>query len=54
MPESVVLEELRSMDIHVQGVTHLRSGRRDQDPAKDRPPTPNFIVSVTRGPEVSK
>ena len=40
MPESVVLEELRSLDIHVQGVMQLRSGRRDQDPAKDRPPTP--------------
>jgi hypothetical protein len=32
----------------------LRSGRRDQDPAKDRPPTPHFIVSVARGPEVSR
>jgi hypothetical protein len=32
----------------------LRSGRRDQDPAKDRPLTPHFIVSVARGPEVSK
>ena len=54
MPESVVLEELRSLDIHVQGVMQLRSGRRDQDPAKDRPGTPHFIVSVARGPEVSK
>ena len=32
----------------------LRSGRRDQDPTKDRPLTPHFIVSVARGPEVSK
>ena len=39
MPESIVLEELRSLDIHVQGVMHLRSCRRDQDPAKNRPPT---------------
>jgi hypothetical protein len=31
----------------------LRSGRRDQDPSKDHPPTPHFIVSVARGPEVS-
>jgi hypothetical protein len=31
----------------------LRSGRREQDLAKDRPPTPHFIVSLTRGPEVS-
>jgi hypothetical protein len=42
------------MDIHVQGVTHLLSGRRDQIPAKDLPLTPHFIVSVARGPEVSK
>ena len=28
-PESVVLEELESLNIRVQGVTQLRSGRRD-------------------------
>jgi hypothetical protein len=38
MPKSVVREELELLDIHVQGVTQLRSGRRDQDPAKHRPP----------------
>jgi len=54
MPESVVREELESQGIHVQGITQLRSGRRDQDPTKDRPQTPHFIVSVARGPEVSK
>jgi hypothetical protein len=54
MPESVVREELGSLNIRVQGVTQLRSGRRDQDPTNDRPPTPHFIVSVARGPEVSK
>jgi hypothetical protein len=54
IPESVVREELEALDIHVQGVVQLRSGRRDQDPAKDRPLTPHFIVSVARGPEVSK
>ena len=32
----------------------LRSGRREQDPTKDRPLTPYFIVSVAREPEVSK
>jgi hypothetical protein len=32
----------------------LRSGRRDQDPTKDPPPTPHFIIFVARGPEVSK
>jgi hypothetical protein len=54
MPESVVREELQSLDIRVQGVTQLRSGRRDRDPTKDRPPTHHFIVSVARGPEVSR
>jgi hypothetical protein len=54
MPESAVREELESLGIHVQGVMHPRSGRRDRDPSKDRPPTPNFIVSVPRGPEVSR
>jgi hypothetical protein len=32
----------------------LRSGRRDQDPNNNRLLTPHFIVSVARGPEVSK
>jgi hypothetical protein len=54
MPESVVREELESLNILVQGVTQLRFARRDQDPAKDRPPNPHFIVSVARGPEVSR
>ena len=54
MPESVVREELEVLDIYVQAVMQLRSARRDQDPAKDRPLTPHFIVSVARGPEVSK
>jgi hypothetical protein len=36
-PESVVREELEALDIHLQGVMQLRSGRRDQDPAKGRP-----------------
>ena len=40
MPESVVREELETLGIHVQGFTQLRSGRRDQDPNKDRLPTP--------------
>ena len=31
----------------------LRSGRRDQDAAKDRPPTPHFVVSLAKGPEGS-
>jgi hypothetical protein len=53
-PESVVLDELERLNIHAQGVTHLRSWCRDQDPAKDRPLAPHFIVSVVRGPEVSK
>ena len=54
IPESVVREEQEAMDIHVQAVMQLRSGRRDQDPTKGRPRTPQFIVSVARGHEVSK
>jgi hypothetical protein len=50
MPESVIREELEALNIHVQGVMRLRSGRRDQDPTKDLPLTPHFIVSVVRGP----
>jgi len=53
-PESVVREELESLNICVQGVTQLRSGRRDPETTKERPPTTHFIVSVARGPEVSK
>jgi hypothetical protein len=52
MPESVVLE-LESLNVRVQGVMQLRSGPRDQDPTKDRLPTPHFI-SVARGTEVSR
>ena len=39
MPESVVREKLESLNIRVQGVTQMRSGRRDQGLSKDRPPT---------------
>jgi hypothetical protein len=54
MPESAVREELGSLNIRVQGVMQLRSGRRDQDPAKDRPPTPTSLClwrEVRRWPE---
>ena len=54
MPERVVRQEMESLNIRVQGVTQLRSSRRDQHSAKDRPPTPHFIVSVARDPQVSK
>jgi len=40
MSESVVREELKYLDIRVREVTQLPSGRRDQDPAKDRRLTP--------------
>jgi hypothetical protein len=54
MPESAVQEELSDLGINVQGVMQLRSGRRDQDAAKDRPLTPHFIMSVLRGPDVTR
>ena len=53
-PETVVREELETLGCHIQGVTQLRSGRRDQDPTKDHPPTPHFILSAARGPELSR
>jgi hypothetical protein len=54
MPENVVQEELAALGISVQGVMQLQSGRRSQDGTQDRPFTPHFIVSVLRGPEVTK
>jgi len=54
MPEGVLREELEALNIHVQAIMQLRSGRRDHDPTKDRPLTPHFIVSVAREPEMSK
>jgi hypothetical protein len=54
LPENVVREEVEALNIRVQGVMQLRFGRRDQDPEKDRPPAPHFIISVTQGPEMPK
>jgi len=48
LPESVVREELESLNICVRGVTQLRSGRRNPDPSKDRPPHPLHCVSGAR------
>jgi hypothetical protein len=45
---------MASLDIRVPGVTHLRTGRRDQDSGNERPPNPNFTVSVAQVPEVRK
>jgi hypothetical protein len=44
----IVREELESLNIHVQGVMQLRSDRRYQDPAKDRPPVPPTPLSQWR------
>jgi len=54
MTESVVREELESLKILVQGVTQLRSGRRDQDPANDRPPTPTSLYQWRGGRKCQK
>lgn len=54
MHESVVSEDLEAMDISVQGVMQLRSGRRDQSPEKERPVTPYSIVTIARCFEVVK
>ena len=49
MPDSAVREKLESLNIRVQVVLQLLSGRLDQDPAKDRHPTSHFLVSVALG-----
>jgi hypothetical protein len=53
MPESVFRQELESLGIHVQGVTQLRSGRREHDPPKTSFQR-HFILSVARGFKVSR
>jgi hypothetical protein len=47
VPVSVVREEMESLNIRVQEVMQLRSGRRDQDSAKNRNPTPLHYFSPT-------
>jgi hypothetical protein len=54
IPEAEIREELEALHKNVHAVMQLRSKRRDQDPEKDRPLTPHFIVSVARGPDVAK
>jgi hypothetical protein len=44
MPERVVREKLKSLNIRVQGDMQLQSGRLDQDPTKDRPPIPTSLT----------
>jgi hypothetical protein len=44
MPETEIQEELEALHINMQAVMQLRLKRRDQDPEKDRPLTPHFIV----------
>jgi hypothetical protein len=54
MPERIVRKVLVALGFRVHGVMQPRSGRRDQKAAKDRPPTPHFVVWVERKPEVQK
>ena len=54
IPERIVRKEIVALDFRVHGVMQPRSGRRDQKAAKDRPPTPHFVVWVARKPEVQK
>jgi hypothetical protein len=49
MPESVVREELESLNIRVEGVMQLRSGCRDKNLDKDRPPTPTSLPRWREG-----
>jgi hypothetical protein len=48
-PERVVREELESLNIRFQEVMQLRSGRHDQDPAKEHPPTPTSFFRWREG-----
>ena len=49
MPASDVREDHEFLGNHVQGVTQLHSGRRDQDPTKDSPPTPTSFYQRREG-----
>jgi len=42
-PESIVRDELESLNFRVHGVMQLRSGRRNQDPVEDGSSTPTFL-----------
>ena len=46
MPENVVREKLEYLNIRVQGVTQLRSGRSDPHTAKDRSPILQLLVCL--------
>ena len=48
MPESV-REKLESLNTRVHGVTQLRSGHRDPDPAKNRPTVPTSLYQWREG-----
>jgi hypothetical protein len=54
MPEDIVKEELEIFAVGLQAVLHLRSGCRGQETFNAQPLTPNFIVSVARGPDVAR
>ena len=43
MPESVVTEVLESLNSRVLRITQQKSGRHDQDDAKNRPPTLTYL-----------
>ena len=54
MHRSVVREKLESLNIRDQGVTKLRSGPKDQDPAKDRPATPTSPYQWPEDPSCTR
>jgi hypothetical protein len=43
MPDGVVREEMEALDIYIEEIIQLRSGRPDQDATKDRPLTPTLM-----------
>jgi hypothetical protein len=54
MSEGIVQEEMKTLGICVQAVLQLHSGHSDQEASNVRSLTPHFIVSVVRGPQVTK
>jgi hypothetical protein len=54
MPKAKIKEELEALHINVQALMQLRWNRREEDPEKELPVTPHFIMSVGPGPDLTK
>ena len=54
MLQSIVGEDLESVQLCIQGFKQMRNGCREQDPDKNHLPTSHYILSVALGPDVTK